>query len=81
MTRPEIAPAFGAVLRELRAAARMTQEELALEAGLNKNYIGLLELGQRSPSVRTMVVLARGLKLPLSEFAVRLEQRLTSADH
>ena len=36
---------FGDLLRELRAAAGLTQEELAARAGLSPNAVGALERG------------------------------------
>lgn len=47
----------------------MTQDELSHRAGLNKNYIGILELGQRSPTVSTMIAISKALHVPLKTFA------------
>jgi transcriptional regulator with XRE-family HTH domain len=49
---------FGKLLRTRRVSAGYSQEQLALEAGLTRNYISLLELGQRSPTLRSIVRLA-----------------------
>lgn len=32
----------------------MTQEQLGLEAGLERNFISLLELGQRQPTLTSL---------------------------
>jgi predicted ATPase/transcriptional regulator with XRE-family HTH domain len=55
---------FGDLLRELRAAAGLTQEELADRSGLSPNAIGSLERGQRKrPYPHTVRALADALNL------------------
>lgn len=76
MNRPTTAAVFGAVLRELRIQRALSQEKLALEAGLNRTYISLLELGQRLPSLDTMLALSRALQVPLSGLASIVQDRL-----
>ncbi|WP_345785037.1 helix-turn-helix transcriptional regulator [Stenotrophomonas sp.] len=73
---PEVA--FGKVLRALRRAVRMSQEELAFEADLQRNYISLLERGQNSPSIKTLFKLAPVLKSSPSEMLLLVEQLLNS---
>ena len=68
--------AFGEVLRGLREAAGLTQEVLAHRADLNRNYIGLLERGERSPTIDTVVAIAQALKLPAHQLVRRAEERL-----
>ena len=58
-----IANAFGSVLRSLRLAADLSQEALGLEAGLQRNYISSLELGEKQPSITTVFKLAAALKI------------------
>jgi transcriptional regulator with XRE-family HTH domain len=53
--------AFGAVLREERAARGMTQEALAQEAEVHPVYIGLLETAKRQPSLSVIFSLAQAL--------------------
>jgi len=76
LNRPTTAAVFGAVLRELRIQRALSQEKLALEAGLNRTYISLLELGQRLPSLDTMLALSRALQVPLSDLASIVQDRL-----
>ena len=45
----------------------MTIEELAEKAGLTPNYVGTIEIGQRDPSLSTVVSLARGLSVAPAE--------------
>lgn len=63
---PEVA--FGIVLRELRKRQALSQEELAHQADLERNYVSLLELGRNSASVKTIFKLAQALDVTVSEF-------------
>ena len=66
---------FGEVLRELRLKRGLSQEELAFEADLNRQFISLLELGQRSPSLQTVYKIADGLGISGSELLTAMEAR------
>ncbi|MGN6579850.1 MAG: helix-turn-helix domain-containing protein [Bordetella sp.] len=57
----DIATAFGRVLRQLRKKAGLTQEQLGFEAHLERNYISMLERGERQPSLSTVFKLAKPL--------------------
>ena len=58
-------PSFGAKLKQLRQAARLTQEELASRAGLTAKAVGALERGRRKrPHPHTVRALADALDLP-----------------
>jgi transcriptional regulator with XRE-family HTH domain len=54
-------------LRSHREQAGLSQERLAELCGLDRTEISLLERGERSPRVDTLVMLSRGLKLPPGE--------------
>lgn len=64
------------MLRELRKRQLLSQEKLAFEAGLDRTYISLLEVGQRSPSLDTMLALSRALQITLANLASQVEGRL-----
>ena len=57
-------PAFGEVLKQYRTAACLSQEKLALEAGLDRTFISLLERGRRQPTLTTLVLIAEALGQP-----------------
>lgn len=59
----KIAIAFGVVLRRLRTEAELTQEQLGLDADLQRKYISLLELGEKAPSLETVLKIATGLRI------------------
>jgi transcriptional regulator with XRE-family HTH domain len=58
---------FGYRVRELRKAAGFTQESLADSCGLDRTYIGGIERGERNVSLRNIEVIARALKISISE--------------
>lgn len=53
--------AFGKVLRRLREAAGLTQEQFGFEADLRRTYVSILELGQQQPSLTTILKVAHAL--------------------
>ncbi len=55
----EILEVFGKRLKTLRKERKMTQEELADKLGLHNSYIGLLERGERIPSLLTLDKIAK----------------------
>lgn len=77
----DLAVAFGRVLRRYRLSAGLSQEKLALEAGLQRNYISLLELGQNQPTITTLFKLAVVLSIEPEQLiqAVRVENESASS--
>lgn len=67
---------FGQALRESRKARGLTQEELAFQSGYHPTYIGQLERGVKSPSLRTIMGLAAVLSTRASELIKRVEDLL-----
>lgn len=65
---------FGAALRRLRLAAGMTQEQLALESGVQRNFISLIETGQNQPTIGTIARLARALGMKASQLVAEAER-------
>ena len=64
---------FGAALRRVRLASGMTQEQLGLEAGVQRNFISLIETGQNQPTISTIAKLARALGMMASELVAAAE--------
>lgn len=55
-------------LRRLRHAKGLSQEELADRAGINRNYVGMLEREQHSATVDMLEKLAEVLESDPEEF-------------
>jgi transcriptional regulator with XRE-family HTH domain len=69
----ELAVIFGRVLRDLRKQAGLTQEQLGFEAELERNYISMLERGERQPTLTTLMKLARPLHRKASQLVALVE--------
>ncbi|MEM5341470.1 helix-turn-helix transcriptional regulator [Paraburkholderia azotifigens] len=70
---------FGALLRERRIAAGLTQEQFAFEASIRRNYVSMLELGQHQPTLTMLFSLSTALGCAPSDLLVDLEARLAKA--
>lgn len=59
---------FAKHLAEIRRSKGMTQEQLSVEAGIDRVALANIETGKRRPTVTTIYKLARGLKIKPIEF-------------
>jgi transcriptional regulator with XRE-family HTH domain len=60
-------PPVGALLRDWRRRRRLSQFELALEAGVSSRHLSFVENGRSQPSARMVLQLAERLEVPLRE--------------
>ena len=58
---------FGKQLHRLRTHRGLTQEQLAVTAGLSRTFLTRLELGQHDPSLSTLVRVAKALRVSVAE--------------
>jgi transcriptional regulator with XRE-family HTH domain len=65
---------LGKELRKARLAAGLTQEELAFKADISRNYVSLLELGEKSPTVQVLLRICKALGVKASIIIARLER-------
>lgn len=63
----DILTQFGSRVKELRIKNKLTQEQFAQKTGLHKNYIGMVERGERNPSLINIQIIAKGLNVTISE--------------
>ena len=64
---------LGMRIRYLRNLRKWSQEDLALEANVNRNYICDLENGRRNPSLEILERIADALSISLSELFLGVE--------
>lgn len=57
---------LGANIKRLRKVQKLSQEELAARADLHRNFIGMIERGERNATALTLIKIALGLDLPAS---------------
>jgi len=69
----EISTAFGKVVRRLRLDARLTQEQLGLEADLRRTFVSVLELGQQQPTITTIFKISKALNISMSRIMELVE--------
>jgi transcriptional regulator with XRE-family HTH domain len=66
--------ALGKTVHELRLEKGMTQEQLALRAGVHRSYVSLIERGRRNPRWGVIRRISRELGVSPPELARRAEE-------
>ena len=66
--------AFGRVLRTWRVERGLSQEALALEAGIQRNYVSLIERGINQPTITIIFKLAAALAMKPSQVIELVER-------
>ena len=74
--RTNLQTAFGDVLRKTRTQAGLSQEQLALDCGLDRTFISLLERGLRQPTLTTLFSLAHSLEIKPSKLIASVEEKV-----
>jgi transcriptional regulator with XRE-family HTH domain len=69
--------ALGQALRASRLAAGLSQEQLGLESGVQRNFISLIETGQNQPTITTIFKLAYALNLKPSKLVAEAEKLIS----
>ena len=57
---------LGQLIRSKRESQGLTQFELAEKSNVDRNYIGMLERGERNPSYLSLQKIAKGLGIPVN---------------
>lgn len=63
----EILLKFGQHLRNIRLEKNMSQIDLAYKGNFDRNYIGMLERGERNPSLKNLKRLSIALDISLND--------------
>lgn len=58
---------FGQRVRMLRKSKNLSQEQLAELTGFHRNYIGMIERGERNPALVNIEVFAKTFEVSLAE--------------
>lgn len=68
MTLKELSIQVGAKIRERRQIAKLTQAQLAEGIAKSSNYVGLIERGDRIPSLNTVLDISTTLGVSVQHF-------------
>ena len=71
--------AFGQILRTLREGREMKQVEVSAATGYSQRTIGMIERGEKSPTLRTMEDFATFYDVPLEVLVIQAKQLCNSA--
>ena len=69
-----IIASFGRIVRNRRDALGISQEELAVLAGIHRTYVSSLELGKVRLGLEVAMKVAKGLGCSLSELIAEAER-------
>jgi transcriptional regulator with XRE-family HTH domain len=75
MKKNPVLIALGKNVSELRNKKELTQEQLAERSGLDPSYISGIERGVRNPSVLSLVRLANGFEVSVSDVCLGLGKK------
>ena len=73
-------PTFGVVIRRLRKAQNLSQEDLAFKSDLDRTYISILERGLKQPSLPTILRIAQALEILPSNLCKLIEEENTATE-
>ena len=75
--RQPLQVAFGQAVRRIRRTRKISQEALALNAGINRTYMGDVERGERNLALQNMAKIAGALWVKLSQLIRVMEEERT----
>jgi XRE family transcriptional regulator, regulator of sulfur utilization len=75
---PDLAKAFGEVVRELRLKGNTAQEALALAAEMDRSYMGRVERGEKQPSLDLVFRIAVALEISPERLVQLVRVRLSA---
>jgi len=64
--KKEILSKFGNRVREERLKKSLSQEELALKAGVHRTYIGMIERAEKNITLANIEKIAKALKIDIT---------------
>ena len=67
--KKKLLKALGQRVKFLRTSAKVSQESLAFQIGVDRTYIGAIEQGLRSPSIYCLYMLSKSLGITLKDLA------------
>ena len=65
---------LGEEIRKARLKAKLTQEQLAHEAGVSRQYVSLLELNEKSPTVDVLLRVCGAMGVSAGRMLLKVEK-------
>ena len=69
---------IGERLKKARLDKNLTQEQLANKSGFSKDYISMIERGERNPSDKAKTVFANILGIPVVEIFLATQRTIST---
>lgn len=66
--KKEILVKFGKKVREERIKQGLSQEQLAMRAGVHRTYIGMIERAEKNITLENIEKVSKALKIRISDF-------------
>lgn len=66
--------------KELRLNSNLTQEQLAKKSGFSKDYISMIERGERNPSDKAKAIFAKILNVPIVQIFLSLQRTISTTN-
>jgi transcriptional regulator with XRE-family HTH domain len=76
---PKIQKVLGSRVRELRLKKGFSQESFADHCGLHRTYMGGIERGERNLTIQTILTVAKGLGMTISDLLSGVEKLAENA--
>lgn len=67
-------PPIGAVLRDFRVQRGLSQEQVAAKAKMHRNYVGGVERGEKSPTMKSVGRILAALGVSWSDLGAALDR-------
>ena len=75
---PQLQIVLGKRIRDLRSKAGFSQESFADHCGLHRTYMGGVERGERNLTIQSVMTIAKGLEVSMSELLAGIEKQVES---
>ena len=73
---PQLQIVLGKRIRDFRLKAGFSQESFADHCGLHRTYMGGVERGERNLTIQSVMTIAKGLGISMSELLAGIEKQV-----
>jgi transcriptional regulator with XRE-family HTH domain len=80
MDAKQMQRSLGRIIQARRSKLGYSQESFADYIGVHRTYVGSVERGERNITLKNLLVIAKGLKMPLSTMIAVAEAELIDSN-